>query len=245
MEKKLSMSKSAIRARHRREVSREQERYNNTLKEFVEYKYSHIIDEFDSFYNELQQKYPKRRVYVNTNEFRLWRKQQIKKSFAADGVQIKHFDSIDLHGKGENDSDEFTDDDEQGQPGSDEQGQPGSDEQGQPGSDEQGQPGSDEQGQPGSDKQGQPGSDEQGQPGSDEQGQPGSDEQGPNGNNNIINAAMEHADNEIADIIAEIENGGVSLNEDEGIDLDLMEELQADIEDFDYRLEVEMDDIIW
>ena len=72
-----------------------------------------------------------------------------------------------------------------------------------------------------------------------------SSENEPNGN--IINAALSFADNEIADIIEEIENGGVLLSEhdDEGIDLDLFEELQGEIEDFDCRLEDELENIIW
>ena len=72
-----------------------------------------------------------------------------------------------------------------------------------------------------------------------------SSENEPNGN--IINAALAFADNEIANIIEEIENGGVLLSEhdDEGIDLDLFEELQGEIEDFDCRLEDELENIIW
>ena len=59
---------------------------------------------------------------------------------------------------------------------------------------------------------------------------------------------LDHLDElSLADVIEELENAGVPLAEqdDEGIHLDLYEELQADIEGFDYRLEVEMENIFW
>ena len=207
------MKRSAIRARERRDINREEQRYNCTLKEFLEYKYSHIIEEFNPFYEDLKSKYPKRRVYVNTNEFRLWRKRQIEKAFNSDGVEVASFDSIDLYGKGSSDSDKFTDSEEQHGEQHGEQQQ--------------------------EEQHGEQQEEQHGEQHSEQQ-----EEQQHGEGNNILAAAMEHVDNQIDQIIRELENGGVPLqgNDDEGIHLDLYEELQGDIEDFDYRLEVELED---
>ena len=63
---------------------------------------------------------------------------------------------------------------------------------------------------------------------------------------NIINQALMLADNDIAEIIAELENAGVPLteNEDEGIQLDPYEELHGDIADFNVEVELN-DDVFW
>ena len=174
--KDLSMTPGAIRARKRRDEERDNSRYNQTLKEYITYKYSNIINEFDPFYRQLQTKYPRRRFYSNTNEFRRWRREMIVESFKEVGVEAVVFDQQDLYG-----------DDEQEQQQHGEQNE---------------------------------------QHGEQEQ----SDQHDDEGN----------IDNEVIEIIAELENNGVLLH-DEGIHLDAYEELQADIEDFDYRLEVELD----
>ena len=247
----LSMKRSAIRARERRDVEREEQRYNTTLKEFVQYKYEHIIKEFDSFYEDLKSKYPKRRIYVNTNEFRMWRKRQIEKAFNSNGVKVAYFDSIDIYGKGSSDSEEFTDSEqieqqEQQQHGEQqqEQQQHGEQQQEQQQHGEQQQ----EQQQHGEQQQEQQqhgerieqhGEQQQEQQQQQQHGEQQELQYGDEGN--IIAAAMEHADNEINEIILELENGGVPLHDDEGIHLDIYEELQGDIEDFDYRLDVELE----
>ena len=282
----LSMKRSAIRARERRDVEREEQRYNTTLKEFVQYKYEHIIKEFDSFYEDLKSKYPKRRIYVNTNEFRMWRKRQIEKAINSNGVKVAYFDSIDIYGKGSSDSEEFTDSEqieqqeqqqhgeqqqerqqhgeqqqEQQQHGEQqqerqqhgeqqqEQQQHGEQQQERQQHGEQQQ----EQQQHGEQQQEQQqhgerieqhGEQQQEQQQQQQQQQQQHGEQqelqyGDEGN--IIAAAMEHADNKINEIILELENGGVPLHDDEGIHLDIYEELQGDIEDFDYRLDVELE----
>ena len=221
--KDLSMTPGAIRARKRRDEERDNNRYNQTLKEYITYKYSNIINEFDPFYRQLQTKYPRRRFYSNTNEFRRWRREMIVESFKEVGVEAVVFDQQDLHG-----------DDEQ------EQQQHGEQEQQH---DEQ------EQQQHGDDEQQQHGEQEQQQHGDDEQQQHGDDEQQQHGEQNEQHGEQEQSDqhddegnidNEVIEIIAELENNGVLLH-DEGIHLDVYEELQADIEDFDYRLEVELD----
>ena len=53
---------------------------------------------------------------------------------------------------------------------------------------------------------------------------------------------MEQAANEVDEIIRELENGVPLQGDDEGIDLDIYEELHGDIEEFNYGLEVELGD---
>ena len=203
----LSMTRTAIRARERRDVNREEQRYNSTLKEFIEYKYSHIIEEFNPFYEELKAKYPEKRVYVNTNEFRLWRKREIQKAFNNDGVEVVSFDSTDLNGKDPSDSDEFTNSEHHGE----------------------------------QEQHGEQQHDEQEHHG--EQEQHGEQQHDEDNNNNILAVAIEQAANEVDQIIRELQNGDVPLlGDDEGIDLDIYEEIQGDIEEFNYGLEVELND---
>ena len=80
--KRLSTKRSAVLARERREREKEQQQYNSTLKEFMLVKYRHIIAEFDPFYEQLKANHPANLIYTNTNEFRLWRKQYMEKTFS-------------------------------------------------------------------------------------------------------------------------------------------------------------------
>ena len=203
--KGLKMTNGAIRARKRREADREEHRYNTTLKEFVQYRYSNIIDEFNPFYQELKSKYPEKHVYINTKEFRLWRKREIKETFKNDGIDVVSFDSGDLQGQ-------QLDDDEQQQQRHDEQGHHEQQQQQQ--------------------HHGEHHIEQEQQ----QQRLDDSEQQQHN--------AIEQAINDVDAIIREIENGGVPLQplqpDDEGIDLDIFEEIHGDIEDFNYRLEVEL-----
>ena len=59
-----------------------------------------------------------------------------------------------------------------------------------------------------------------------------------------VGAEVEVGQQNVEDLLAQLVNGLVEddrQQDDEGIDLDLWEELQGDIHDFDYRLEVELD----
>ena len=219
--KQLKMSREAIRARERREGEREEQKYNTTLKEFIQYRYSEIIDEFNPFYEELKTKYPEKRVYTNTNEFRLWRKKEIQKTFSNDGVEVVSFDSVDLNGK---DSDEQQDEQQ------DEQEQ---------------QPGEQQHHEDNILAVAMEQADDEItrvireiQNGDIEQQQQHEDNS--NDNNNLA-AAVEQAGNEIERILQEIQNGDIPLStEDEGIALDIYEEIQGDIEEFNYGLEIEL-----
>ena len=196
----LSMNQNAVRARKRRGKERKEQCYNTVLKEFIQCKYGHIIGEFQPFYHSLKLKYPKRRFYANTNEFRLWRKRQIE-----------------IYGERSSTGSEQEQSEQQQYDEQQEQSE---------------QQQYDEQQEQSEQQQ----YDEQQEQTEHHQ----YDEQQEQIEQDNI---LEQVDNEINDIINELENDGVPLdiNDDEGIHLDIYEELQADITDFDYRLEVELE----
>ena len=189
---KLSTRRSAVLARERREREKEESKYNTTLKEYVAVKYSHIIDEFNPFYERLKENHPANMVYTNTNEFRLWRKKEIEKTLSADNVEVIYFDKQDLAAAAANGREQESDD-----------GANGSEQQ----------------------------SDDEAN-GSEQQ----SDDEA-NGSEQQRDEQPEQQD-ELGRLVNEI----VGEFEDEGINLDIYEELQADIERFDYRLEVELEE---
>ena len=176
---KLSTNKSAVLARERREREKDNNEYNDALKEFLQFKYSHIIAEFNPLYETLKNIRPESIKYTNTNEFRLWRKREIGR----------------LVGEQRQDEQQQAEQPQAEQP-QDEQPQ-----------DEQ--PAFEEQQQ------------QQNEQPQDEQ--PAFEEQ-------------QQLVNELANLVDE-----VVADHDEGIALDLWEELQGDIEQFDYQLEVELD----
>ena len=220
------MKRSAVRARERREKDREDQRYNETLKEYVKFKYSHIIDEFGPFYEGLKARYPKDMAYVNTNEFRRWRKNQIQISFG--NVQVAYFDKVDLHG--EKTSEEDSEQEQYEQQHSEQHGEQQQQQSEQHGEQEQHEQQQSEQ--------------------HDEQQHLEQQVEQHSEQHDIWQQQqqqIEQADDEINQIINELENGGVPLqnnnnDDDEGIHLDLYDELQCDIEEFDYRLEAELGD---
>ena len=215
---KLSTKRSAVRARERREKEKEDNKYNATLKEYVEFKYSHIIAEFNPFYEDLKAKRPASMVYTNTNEFRLWRKSQIEKSFSSSNVQIRYFDEQDLYrASGSEQHGEQQQNEQQQQQEQQQSEQPGDDEQQQQ-QQQQGQQQSEQHDE-------QPGDDEQQQQQQSEQQQ---------------RNELDELDLRVNEIIAELQNG-----EDEGIALDVYQELQDDIVDFNYHLEVKLEGMGW
>ena len=221
---KLSTRRSAVLARERREKEKEENKYNTTLKEYVTVKYAHIIDEFNPFYESLKENHPANMVYTNTNEFRLWRKREIEKTLSTDNVKVIYFDKQDLAAANNKTAAAASGSEQQsdnGASGSEQQsddGASGSEQQNNDGANGSEQQNND--GASGSEQQnndGASGSEQQ----SDEQPEQQDEQQG-----------------ELAHLVNEI----VGELEDEGIALDLYEELQADIELFDYRLEVELEE---
>ena len=220
---KLSANKGAVLARERREKEKENSQYSEALKEFLKLKYNHIIAEFNPMYEALKNNRPTRLKYTNTNEFRLWQKQEIARLMC---VQQQEQPQA------------VQSEDEQPQAVQSEDEQP----QAVQSEDEQSE---DEQPQAvqSEDEQPQAVQSEDEQPhavqSEDEQPQP-------------VQQVFEEQQlvNDLANLYDEVvgnNNDHVNLyeevvgNNDEGIELDLWEELQGDIEEFDYHLEVELD----
>ena len=205
---KLCTKRSAVIARERREKEKKEHRYNAVLKEFLHFKYNHVITEFDSFYEKMKTDRPSNMRYTNTNEYRLWQKQYMEKAFPW---------------------------------GKEEQQQQAEQQQQQ---DEQQQQQAEQQQQQQDERQQQV----EPPPQLNEQAEP-------------LLVEEEHVDpqllderqqqdeppqqNELAhlvnDIVNEVEDIIPDHNDDEGIALDVWEELQGDIQEFDYHLEVELD----
>ena len=181
----LSTKRSAVLARERREREKEQQQYNSTLKEFMLLKYRHIIAEFDPFYEQLKANHPANLIYTNTNEFRLWRKQYMEKTFSEQQQQQ---------------CDDGTNDEQQA-----------------------------------------------GQlPEQEEQHAEQLPEQEEQHAEQLPEQEEQHAEQlgELARLVNEIVGEAeieMEHEDDEGIALDIYEELQADIESFDYQLEVELE----
>ena len=225
------------------------------MREYVTIKYGPIAEEFCVFYDQLRDKYPDRNVYKNTNEFRLWVKGEISKY-------------IDEHGE-ENSNDQFeqSENDEAssnnnnnaaaGQFEQSENDEANNNDYAAAGQFEQSE--NDEAnnndyaaaGQFEQSENDEANNNNNAAAGQFEQSE--NDEASSNNNNNaaagqIEPDAIRHADREIRDIINELENGGVPLypySDDEGIKLDLFEELRGISEDFNYELEVDMDDSVF
>ena len=194
---KLSTKRSAVLARERREREKKNNEYNATLKEFLQFKYNHIIAEFNPFYENMMTHRPANLVYTNTNEFRLWQKREIEKAFSPS------------NGREDEQLPELLPEQQQQQ---DEQLPELLPEQQQQ-QDEQLPELLPEQQQQ-----------QDGQLGEQQQQQ---DEQLPD-LGQLVNEIVGEVDEILGD-------------HDEGIALDIWEELQGDIEEFDYQLEVELD----
>ena len=230
---KLCTKRSAVLARERREKEKKEHRYNAVLKEFLHFKYNHVITEFDSFYEKMKTDRPSNMRYTNTNEYRLWQKQYMEKAFP--------------WGKEEQQQQQA----EQQQDERQQQVEP------PPQLNEQAEQQQDERQQveppPQLNEQAEQQQDERQQqveppPQLNEQAEP-------------LLVEEEHVDpqllderqqqdeppqqNELAhlvnDIVNEVEDIIPDHNDDEGIALDVWEELQGDIQEFDYHLEVELD----
>ena len=78
-QKNHKQTKGAVLARERREREKIETLYNNSLKEFLQLKYRHIIAEFDPIYQAIMARRPKHMIYTNTKEFQLWRRREFHK----------------------------------------------------------------------------------------------------------------------------------------------------------------------
>ena len=231
---KLSANKGAVLARKRREKEKENNQYSEALKEFLKLKYNHVIEEFNPMYEALKNNRPRWLKYTNTREFHRWQKQEIARLMSVQQQEQPHaVQSEDEQPHAVQSEDEqphaVQSEDEQSE---DEQPHAVQSEDEQP----HAVPPEDEQ------PHAVPPEDEQPHtvPLEDEQPHavPPEDEQ-------VFEE--QRLVNDLANLYDEvIGNNNVNLyeevvaNNDEGIELDLWEELNGDIEEFDYRMEVEL-----
>ena len=236
---KLSTKRSAVLARERREREKENNQYNATLKEFVQFKYSHIIAEFNPFYENLKANHPANMVYTNTNEFRLWRKHHIEKTFSpCNGSEQQQQSDDGANGREQQAEQQSEQQDEQLPEQQDEQLPEQQDEQ-QPEQQGEQQPEQQDEQQPEQQDEQLPEQQDEQQPEQQGEQQPEQqDEQLPEQQDEQQPEQQGEQLGELARLVDEI----VDEHEDEGIALDLYEELQADIELFDYCLEVELEE---
>ena len=88
------MTPEAIAARERRVSEWETKRFNATLKEFIEFKYDTIFEEYCSFYEALVAKHPNKKNLLRTSTFKAWKKHIIEQSFEKEGLIAEVFDLI-------------------------------------------------------------------------------------------------------------------------------------------------------
>ena len=94
MPKVKSLSIAAVAARERRINELEIKRFNYTLKEFIEFKYNNIFEEYSVFYKALSERYPTKKNLTKTTQFKEWKKQTIEQAFEKDGVRAEVTDLI-------------------------------------------------------------------------------------------------------------------------------------------------------
>ena len=78
-QRNYKQTKGAVLARERRQREKKDTQYNDALKEFLHLKYRHIIAEFDPMYKNIMARRPGNLIYTNTGEFRLWRRREMHK----------------------------------------------------------------------------------------------------------------------------------------------------------------------
>ena len=71
--------RGAVLARERREREKKDVMYNDCLKDFIQLKYRHIIAEFEPVYKTIMARRPSNLIYTGTKEFRLWRRREMHK----------------------------------------------------------------------------------------------------------------------------------------------------------------------
>ena len=222
------MTPVAIAARERRVNDMEIRRFNSTMRQFIEFKYDSVYEEFCVFYKSLSEKHPGKKNLLKTTTFKSWKKNIIEQAFREDGVIAEVKDLTE---------------------NSDEQAEPSTDLAENSDSERNV---SDEQPEPSTDLAEI--SDSEGNV-PDEQAEPVEDilstaisesfiEQQP-----ILDiSGLESADRVIDDIVRELERDGeiadlladnTDYNDDEGIALDYRTELDAIVETFDFEHEVD------
>ena len=201
------------------------------MREYITLKYGPIVEEFCVFYDQLRDKYPTRNVYKNTKEFRQWVKGEISKY-----IEDETSSSNNAAGQIEH-ADREIRDTEQDDEASSSNNAAGQIEHADREIRDTEQ-----------DDEASSSNNAAGQIEHADREIPDTEQDDEASSSNNAAGQIEHADREIQDIINELENGGVPLShsDDEGIKLDLYEELQGITEDFDFDQEVNMNDnVFW
>ena len=239
------MSSGAIRARNRREKEKAETEYNATLREYIHCRYENIMAEFEPFFEALKAKYPEGRKYTNTKEFRLWRKRQIREQLQTEQQQqdeneqqqnhnSEHEQQVHHEQQDENDQQQNHNSEHEQQVHHEQQGPVENEQQQNHTSNHEQQVHHEYDSEQQQQLQVQ-----------EHEDHDGNEQQQQDHNDNVQEPPDEVAQalNEVEAIIEEIEQAGIPLNplfEDEGIALDLYEEIHGDIDDFDFHLEVEL-----
>ena len=199
------------------------------MREFVTIKYGPIAEECSIFYDQLREKYPQRNVYKNTKEFRQWVQDEIVKYIENSNEQSENDGyagqiQIEQSEANNNNNNETNNAATAGQIQI-------------------------EQSEANNNNNNNETNNNAAAAGQIQIEQSEANNNNNNETNNNAAAAadaIQQADREINDIINELENGGVPLSysDDEGIKLDLFEELRGITEDFDYEQEVEQE-VFW
>ena len=80
----LSQTKKARAARRWRKQTRDRKRYEGTLKEFIKVKYDSIYQEYNEFYQILDKSYPNTRELFKTPKFEKWAKGIRREEYSAE-----------------------------------------------------------------------------------------------------------------------------------------------------------------
>ena len=203
------------------------------MKEFVTLKYGPIAEEFCIFYDQLREKYPQRNVYKNTKEFRQWVQDEIAKYIENSNEQSENDDyagQIQIEQSEANNNNETNN--AAGQIQIEQSEANNNNETNNAAGQIQIEQSEANNNNETNNAAGQIQIEQS---------------EANNNNNNETNnaAAAAAADREIREILNELENAGVPLyseDDDEGIKLDLYEELRGVSEDFNFDQEADMND---
>ena len=226
------------------------------MREFVTIKYGPIAEECSIFYDQLREKYPQRNVYKNTKEFRQWVQDEIVKYIENSNEQSENDGyagqiQIEQSEANNNNNNETNNAATAGQIQI-EQSEANNNNNNNETNNNAAAAGQIQIEQSEANNNNNNNNNETNNAATAGQIQIEQSEANNNNNNNETNNnaaaadAIQQADREINDIINELENGGVPLSysDDEGIKLDLFEELRGITEDFDYEQEVEQE-VFW
>ena len=205
--------------------------FNRVMKEYVTIKYGPIAEECALFYDQLREKYPQKNVYKNTKEFRQWVKTEIVKYI--DEHEANNADEHEANNAAEHEANNAAAEHEANNAAAAEH------EANNAAAEHEANNAAEHEANNAAAEH------EANNAAAEHEANNAAAEHEANNAAAEYQAQIEFADHEIQDILNQLENGGVPLgdDDDEGIKLDLYEELQGITEDFDYEKEV--DNVFW